>query len=201
MQTDQRIVVAMTELLRRQGYAATGVKQVIDAAGAPNGSIYHHFPGGKRKVAEAALRQSGAAYAELVASLIAPHENLVEAIEAAFVAAADDMEQAGWMNLCPVGTVAGETADAEPDLRLAAAEVFESWMTMGAQLFASYGLDDDDARSLIVALVSSLEGAFIVARTLRSREPILAAGRSMAAYAAAMPTHTVGASSGRQPAS
>ena len=50
----------MTELLRVQGYAATSIKQLAEAAGAPTGSIYHHFKGGKREVAAAALRQAGA---------------------------------------------------------------------------------------------------------------------------------------------
>ena len=45
--TRERIVVASAELLRRQGYAATGVKQIVAAAQAPFGSIYHFFPGAR----------------------------------------------------------------------------------------------------------------------------------------------------------
>ena len=183
MRTDERIVVAMAELLRRQGYAATGIKQVVEAAGAPIGSVYHHFPGGKRAVAEAALRQSGAAYGELVGSLLLPYEDIVEGIDQAFVAAAENIEQTGWANMCPVATIAGEVADAEPALRTVSAEVFESWISQGASLFRARGLSEDDARSLITAVVTALEGAFVMARTLRSTEPLLAAGRSVAAYA------------------
>ncbi|MGV7591984.1 TetR/AcrR family transcriptional regulator, partial [Mycobacterium kansasii] len=60
MPTHERLVVAMGELLRRQGYGATTVKQLTEAAGATMGSLYHHFPGGKPEVAAAALRSSGA---------------------------------------------------------------------------------------------------------------------------------------------
>ena len=45
--TRERILDASTELFRRQGYAGTGLKSVVDKAGAPFGSLYHHFPGGK----------------------------------------------------------------------------------------------------------------------------------------------------------
>lgn len=183
MQTDQRIVVAMAELLRRQGYAATGIKQVVAAAEAPIGSVYHHFPGGKRAVAEAALRQSGAAYGELVTALLAPYDDVVVGIESAFAEAARTIEETGWVNMCPVSTVAGEVADAEPALREVSAEVFDGWITGGTKLFRERGLSDDDARSLIIAVITALEGAFVMARTLRSGEPLLAAGRSVAAYA------------------
>ncbi|MCR8899327.1 TetR/AcrR family transcriptional regulator [Gordonia sp. GONU] len=186
VKTDERIVVAMAELLRRQGYAATGIKQVVETADAPIGSIYHHFGGGKRDVAAAALRQSGAAYGELIGLLLAPYDDPAEGIEAAFVAAAGTIEQGGWLNMCPVGTVAGEVADAEPALREVADEVMSAWIDAGTALFAARGLTDADARSLMYAVVSALEGAFIVARTQRSTDPILAAGRAMGSYARAL---------------
>lgn len=186
VKTDERIAVAMAELLRRQGYAATGIKQVVEAADAPIGSIYHHFAGGKRDVAAAALRQSGAAYGELVGMLLAPYDDPAAGIEAAFVAAAETIEQGGWLNMCPVGTVAGEVADAEPALREVAAEVMSSWIDAGTALFAARGLAPADARSLMSAVVSALEGAFIVARTQRSTGPLIAAGRAMGSYARAL---------------
>ena len=51
----------MAELLRVQGFAATGLQPLARAAQAPIGSIYHHFRGGKREIVAAALRQTGAA--------------------------------------------------------------------------------------------------------------------------------------------
>ncbi|WP_055477270.1 TetR/AcrR family transcriptional regulator [Gordonia sp. HS-NH1] len=186
VKTDERIVVAMTELLRRQGYAATGIKQVVDAAGAPIGSIYHHFSGGKRDVAAAALRQSGAAYGELVGMLLAPYDDIADGIEAAFVAAADTIAESGWLNMCPVATVAGEVADTEPALRAVAAEVMDAWVDQGTALYRTHGLPEPEARTLILAVIASLEGAFILARTQRSTAPILAAGHAMGGYARAL---------------
>lgn len=183
MKTDERIVVAMTELLRRQGYAATGIKQVVDAAEAPIGSIYHHFSGGKRDVAAAALRQSGAAYGELVGMLLAPYDDIAAGIEAAFSSAADTIAESDWLNMCPVATVAGEVSDTEPALRAVAAEVIDGWVAQGTALYRDRGLPEADAHALTLAVVAALEGAFILARTQRSTAPILAAGRAMGAYA------------------
>ena len=81
----------MWELLRVQGYAATGIQQLAQVAQAPTGSIYHHFRGGKREVAAAALRESGAAYIQLLPLLLDQHADLPTAIDAAFAAAADDI--------------------------------------------------------------------------------------------------------------
>ncbi|MFW0795930.1 TetR/AcrR family transcriptional regulator [Gordonia sp. CPCC 205515] len=183
MQTDQRITVAMGELLRRQGYAATGIKQIIDAAGVPNGSLYHHFRGGKGEIAAAALRDMGAAYAELVGGLLATGDDLPSAIEQAFDQAGADIESTGWVNMCPVGTVAGEVADIEPDLRDVVAEIIQGWIDGGTELVAAQGYDREHARNLVTAIVAALEGAFVMARTLRSAEPLRSAGRAMSSYA------------------
>ena len=190
MKTDQRIVRAMAELLRVQGYAATGLQQLARAAHAPIGSIYHHFRGGKREVAAAALRQAGAAYIQLLPMLLDQHPDLLTAIDAAFAAAADDIANTGWANMCPVGTVGAEIADTEPGLRLVAAEVIASWVHEGTRYLAGRGLAQADARTAMYALLTALEGGFLLARTQRTVEPLLAAGHAVSAYIAAMPVAT-----------
>jgi AcrR family transcriptional regulator len=189
MRTDERIVLAMAELLRTQGYAATGINQLVEASGAPTGSIYHHFKGGKLAVAAAALRQTGAVYIQLLPLLLEPYDDLATGVEAAFAEAAEDLENTGWANLCPVGTVTGEIADTVPELREVAAKVIAHWIDEGTRYFVRRGLSDADARSAVYALVSALEGAFILARGQRSREPLHAAGRATAAYVATMAVH------------
>lgn len=181
MVTDERIVRAMAELLRARGYGATGMNHLVRAAGAPTGSIYHHFRGGKRAVAAAALRETGAAYGRLLPLLLDEHEDLATGIRATFTAAGEDMRGTGWVTMCPVATIGGEVADTEPELREVAAEVMTSWIEDGTRYLAARGLAEDDARALMYALLSALEGAFLLARTLRSTEPFTAAGDALAA--------------------
>ncbi|MBF6211634.1 TetR/AcrR family transcriptional regulator [Nocardia puris] len=179
--TRERLVTAMAELLRTRGYSGTSVKQVTAAAKAPMGSLYHHFPEGKPQLAEAALRTSGAAYGQLIPLLMDPYDDLREAVPAAFTAAAEQIEQTGWINMCPVGTVAGEIADAEPALREVTAEVIGAWITDGTEYFTRRGVPPAAAHDLILAILSALEGAFVLCRTLRSAEPLRSAGRAMSA--------------------
>ena len=59
--TRANLVQTMARLLRDQGYTATGRAQLLAESGVSNGSLYHHFPGGKEDLAEAALKASGQA--------------------------------------------------------------------------------------------------------------------------------------------
>lgn len=177
--TRESILTAAAELMRHKGYAAVGMKDIVAASGAPIGSLYHHFPGGKVQIAREALVNAGVAYGLLIPTLIDPHDDLGEAIEAAFVQAAEDMETTGFANMCPVASVAAETADTVPELRATTAAVFDGWLDGGTAYFASRGLPTQTARDITVALVGALEGAFVLARTLRSTEPLLVAGRSL----------------------
>jgi Bacterial regulatory proteins, tetR family len=86
--TRETILTATAELMRRKGYGAVGMKDIVAAGGVPIGSLYHHFPGGKVQIAREALIMSGIAYGMLIPTLMDPYDDLGEAIEAAFTEAA-----------------------------------------------------------------------------------------------------------------
>jgi AcrR family transcriptional regulator len=178
--TRETILTAAAELMRHKGYAAVGMKDVVKASGAPIGSLYHHFPGGKVQIAREALVNAGIAYGMLIPTLVDPHDDLGEAIEAVFTQAADDMAATGFANMCPVASVAAEVADTVEELRTTTAAVFDGWLDGGTAYFVERGIPHAAARDVTVALVGALEGAFVLARTLRSIEPLLVAGRVLA---------------------
>jgi AcrR family transcriptional regulator len=178
--TRESILTAAAELMRHKGYSAVGMKDIAAASGAPIGSLYHHFRGGKVQIAREALINAGHAYALLIPSIVDAYTDLGEAIEAAFTQAADDMAGTGFANMCPVASVAAEVADTVEELRETSASVFQNWVDGGSDYFASRGLGPSQAREVTLALIATLEGAFVLARTLRSTEPLLAAGRVLA---------------------
>jgi AcrR family transcriptional regulator len=178
--TRESILTAAAELMRRKGYGAVGMKDVVAASGAPIGSLYHHFPGGKAQIAREALINAGAAYGLLIPTLVDPHDDLGEAVASVFAQAAVDMAETGFVNMCPVASVAAEVADTIEELRDATADIFTGWLDGGTAYFVARGLSHDEARDLTVALVGAMEGAFVLARTLRDTEPLLAAGRVLA---------------------
>jgi AcrR family transcriptional regulator len=178
--TRESILTAAAELMRHKGYGAVGMKDIAHASGAPIGSLYHHFRGGKVQIAREALINAGHAYALLIPSIVDEYTDLGDAVDTIFAQAADDMETTGFANMCPVASVAAEVADTVEELRETSAMVFGGWIHGGSAYFAARGLDSSQAREVTLALIGALEGAFVLARTLRSTEPLLAAGRALA---------------------
>lgn len=180
MTTRDRIRDAGAQMFRRNGYTGTGVKQVAAAAGAQLGSLYHFFPGGKEQLGAAAIRRSGALYEELIPAVFDPAPDLVSAVRAFFEGAAAHLEESEYEDACPIATVALEVSSTSEPMREACADVFESWIAAGLPRFTAEGLDADTARELVVALISALEGAFVLARASRSTEALHVAGELIA---------------------
>ncbi len=180
--TRESILTAAAELMRHKGYGAVGMKDIASASGAPIGSLYHHFRGGKVQIAREALVNAGAAYALLIPSIVDSHSDLGEAIEGVFTQAAEDMAQTGFANMCPVASVAAEVSDTVEELRETSAAIFASWVDGGSAYFHARGLPEPQAREVTLALIGALEGAFVLGRTLRSTEPLLAAGGALAPH-------------------
>ncbi len=165
--TRARIVDASAELMRRQGYTATGIKQIVEVARAPFGSIYHFFPGGKEQLGAEAIRRSGRLYEALIPAVFDPAPDLPTAVATFFTLAGEHLAQTGYADACPIATIALEVSSTSEPMRIACAEVFDSWIAAGVPRFTAAGLPDATARELVIAMICALEGAFVLARAAR----------------------------------
>jgi AcrR family transcriptional regulator len=177
--TRDRIVSAAAGLFQRHGYTGTGLKQISIESRAPFGSLYHHFPGGKEELTAEALRWSGYGYQLLVEGVIDNAPDPITGIRDCFAGAAEVLIASDYADACPIETVALEVASTNERLRLVTAEIFESWIESGAGRFEAAGLDTGEARSLAIAFICALEGAFVLSRGMKSPEPLHAAGRAV----------------------
>jgi TetR/AcrR family transcriptional repressor of lmrAB and yxaGH operons len=183
--TRERILLAAAELYRRQGMPATGLKQIAAAANAAFGSIYHHFPGGKEQISEEVISAEGVRYARLVGEQLSAATDPVDGIAGVFEAAGALLAATDYAEACSIETIALEVASTNDRLRAATAEVFEDWTVLLAHWFAGAGLADEDCRRLALAALGAMEGAFVLCRSLRSTEPMAAAGTAVLAAARA----------------
>jgi AcrR family transcriptional regulator len=170
--TRDRILYATAELFRRQGYHGTGLKQVVAAADAPFGSLYHHYPGGKTELGERVIETGGAFFQALVTAVYDAESSTEESVRAVFSGAAETLAATDYEDACPIATVALEVASTDERLRLATAAVFERWT---AALTERLG---DRAKAL--AVIAALEGAFVLCRAARDTEAMHAAGEMAA---------------------
>jgi AcrR family transcriptional regulator len=177
--TRDRIVQRSAELFRHQGFAGTGVKQIVAEASAPFGSLYHFFPGGKAQLGEEVIRWSGAIYGQLIDAFFVPGADPVSATREFFSAAAQTLRDTDYADACPIATVALEVASANEPLRIATADVFESWIVGATTLFTDAGIAPEPARDLAIVLIELLEGGFLLSRAARTTDALDAAGAAV----------------------
>jgi AcrR family transcriptional regulator len=179
--TKERIVNSSATLFRRQGYTATGVKQIVAEAEAPFSSLYHFFPNGKDQLAVEVIGSSGLFFQELVESVFDAAPDILTGVHDCFAGAAETLRQTGYADACPIATVALEVASTNEPLRLATAEVFGSWVRSGTERFAAAGIPEASAREVAIGMIAALEGAFMLSRAMRTTEPLDVAGTHAAA--------------------
>lgn len=177
--TRDRIVTATSELFRARGYHGTSLKHVTAASGAPIGSVYHFFPGGKVALAEAVITESGAAYRALFELIADAAPDPVAAVRDFFEGAAEVLVETGYLDACPIGTVALEVASSDERLRRATAAVFGSWEEAAVERLEAAGLDRSAAAELATTLVAGIEGGFMLSRAAHSPESMRTVGRAM----------------------
>lgn len=170
--TKERMVRGAAELLRQRGYTGTGFREVIELTGAPRGSIYHHFPGGKAQLAGEAVGYVGALARDVIGDALADGDP-IGALRAFVELWRADFERSGGRAGCPIAAVAVENHDDAPELLDAAAHAFGNWREAFADCLAQAGVPAARADTLAALVVSAVEGAIVLSRAERSPAPLL----------------------------
>ena len=158
------IIDAAARLFRRQGYAATGILEIAERAGAPKGSLYHYFPGGKDQIAEAAVRFAGARVATTLREFADATPSAAELVKAYGARLERWMAQSGFRDGCPITTTLLETAPQLAGPTAAGREAFAAWRGIIAAALLRDGASRAEARRLSTLVIAALEGAMILAR-------------------------------------
>jgi TetR/AcrR family transcriptional regulator, lmrAB and yxaGH operons repressor len=150
-------------LFRRQGYAATGLNQILDEAGVKAGSLYHHFPQGKQELAAAVVDTAGADIERLLRRFLEtgrPVADIVDRwIDLLAAGLAGDQRDG-----CPIEPIATESVNASPLVRSASARAFKGWCSAIEDRLRSEGWTDRSAETVALAVISLIEGALILSR-------------------------------------
>lgn len=178
--TRERIVRATSRLMQRQGYEATGLKQISQEAQATLGSVYHFFPGGKRELTIEAIRHGDREFAEFLHVAFEQEDDPAVAIVTCTRELAKGLRESGWLDGCPVTTTALESAGREPEIQRAAEEAYENWRTLVRDRLTRSGFADDVAHDLAHSVINLLEGAELSAQVSQSEAPLEIAGRHLA---------------------
>ena len=156
-----RMIAGAAQLLSRAGVSEASFGNVVALTGAPRGSIYHHFPGGKDELLGESVRQVGARLLLAVrgAEVEAPADVVLLFAGLFRRVLVDSSVTAG----CAVAAVAIEAPTASPPAA-AAADVFRAWLGELITLFARAGVDAVRAPGLAGITLAAVEGALVLSR-------------------------------------
>jgi AcrR family transcriptional regulator len=165
-----KMIQSAALLFREHGYSGTGFRDVIEHSGAPRGSIYHHFPGGKEQLAADTVAWA-AAVVERRINRAAQNGDPIIALGLFVEAWREVLEDSNFRAGCPVVAVAAE-ADAGSTATSAAAAAFVRWQDLIARALLDAGVGRTDARRLATLVVAAIEGAILLCRARRDIRPL-----------------------------
>lgn len=178
----QQMVLSALYLIAERGVQGTSIADVLERSGAPRGSVYHHFPGGKDEIVRAAMEyMATAARAPLhalrgsdVAGIVTGFINLWRGV----------LLRSDFAAGCATAgvTVSGESEKA----RAAAREVFELWIADLTELLEGAGVETPEAADFAWMLFASTEGALIFARAEHSMRALDLVERQLLSYGATL---------------
>ena len=174
------IVEAAIALFRRNGYAATGLSEITARSGAPKGSLYHYFPGGKAEIGVVAVRGAGETVRRTLEQLSAEAPDAGALVRLYASKLVEWMERSRWRDGCPITTTLLEMAADDAAIREAGLKALGDWTEVLGEALRRDGAPLDRALTLARLAICGLEGALVFARVERSGEAILAVGEEMA---------------------
>jgi TetR/AcrR family transcriptional repressor of lmrAB and yxaGH operons len=169
----EKLVRTAMRLFRRQGYASTGLQQIVAESGAPKGSLYHYFPSGKESLGESAVTMAGGLIHDMLTGLAERHDEPKAFLRAYCKVMAGWMAESGFRSGCPVATTLLETAPQSPSITAAGRSAIDGWIDVIGGVFERQGMARREARSRAQLVIAAMEGALILSRVRRSTRPIL----------------------------
>lgn len=168
--TKQKMLVAAVSLLRERGAAGVTIDSVLARSGAPRGSVYHHFPGGRPELMTASLTAAGAVITAFIEhSADSGAATMLTRFGAFWRKSLHDTDFAAG---CPVASVAIGGSSEDEHLRTLVAEIFGRWNAALTAALIREGLEPERAQRLATVAVAAIEGALMMCRIQRSTKTL-----------------------------
>lgn len=177
----ERMVFSAAQLIRRDGVAATGLRDVVEHADAPRGSLQHYFPDGKEQLVNEAVTWSGHYAARRVQRYL---DGTADPTPGGLFAAMtrqwiDQLPADGFTGGCPVAAATVDCAASTDATRASVAAAFDTWRAPIVRGLVGMGVPRRRAASLATLMVSALEGALLIARAEQDVSALRAVAREL----------------------
>jgi TetR/AcrR family transcriptional regulator, lmrAB and yxaGH operons repressor len=176
--TKAKMILATLDLLRASGLAGAGINSIVEAGGAPKGSVYHFFPAGKHALVTAALREAEQAVGEGFRTVFSQSVPVSQKVRMLFHGTAGRLEASGFLKGCPVAAVTLDLDESSADLRTVCEAVFRTWREVIAA--GLDGVPENIRHDVAQLILAALEGALVLARAQASPAPLEETGALLA---------------------
>ncbi|MBN1530403.1 MAG: TetR/AcrR family transcriptional regulator [Thermoleophilaceae bacterium] len=166
--TRERMVASTALLIREKGARATSIDDVLAHSGAPRGSVYHHFPGGREQLLEEATDFAGG----YIAARISRGDGPLELLDSLIEEYREELVRTGYRAGCPIVAVAVEAGEPGSRLHEHAAAAFAEWRALLTERLVAEGVAAGRADELAVMVIAAVEGALVMARAARDAAPL-----------------------------
>ncbi|MCC5812083.1 MAG: TetR/AcrR family transcriptional regulator [Ectothiorhodospiraceae bacterium] len=179
--TRARMIETTARLIQTRGLHGVSLSDILNESGAPRGSLYFHFPGGKEALVLEAMRAGIDEATRILRECLANAKHPAAGVQSFFQAAAGEMTDSNYAFGCPVAPIVLDGPGADSELADACQAAFDEWMDLYREALIKAGLKPKRAGRLARMIVASLEGALIMARSERSTNCITQVGDELAA--------------------
>jgi len=160
-------------LFRSQGYAATGLSQLLEESGAPKGSFYFHFPGGKEQLALEALSAYGSKVSGRMRDCRDTYAGDPEGfIRAVFAASSADLVRSDFTAGCVATNLGCELGRDDPAIANAVRKIFNEWGAIVADGVSTAIPDPQQAKRFGLSMIGAINGSRSLGCVFRSTDPL-----------------------------
>lgn len=168
--TKDRLVFTALQLFSEKGFESTSVADILRAAKANSGSLYHFFPTKQDLLLEVLRRYRDGIYPMLLEPAWQDVSDPIERVFALLAAYRRSLASTECTYGCPIGSLALELHEPDPSVRELLAVNFDGWVAAVEKCFAEAGdrlPADCDRRALAVLTLNVMEGGVMQSRTYR----------------------------------
>ena len=184
-ETRDRLVATARMLFWEHGYTETGIAQILKAADAGSGSLYYFFPTKEDLLIAVLELYKELLWPEVVQPVFDRVSDPIERIFGILEGYRRLLEGTDYLRGCPIGNLALELSSSHPGARRLIAENFTGWLKAVEQCLADASgrlPESVDPKQLALFVLTTMEGAVMLARTYRSISPYDAAVTQLRDY-------------------
>ena len=175
----QKILETASDLFKSQGYHATGLNQIIKESGAPKGSIYHYFPGGKEELAIESIKLAVRKVKENLINNLSLSSDPLDSIKELLKKISDEFDPHNPYHGVSISMLAMETSLISEPLRNACLDAFKTWENIFYNKLIEGGFKPEEAEELGMTIHFLLEGAVALSLIRQDNKPFLIISRQI----------------------